>query len=234
MDVNRFRYAAADPAVLDLVGLTALGNIFAGVGGGADLVTGPDKFYNSAEIPVNVATQALPLMGGALGAGGIVAADPVLRQNVDENLGNLIRAVIDRRRREEGSTETVRDFYNKRREASNIPTGRRTVPLDTAAKLRNSYRMAAAAGLLGTLGGYLGATKLREDKPRPVESVLNAPESEDAPEVAKAKEIYEGMEEEREEKEGMPLWQKLGLTAALGTAVLGPAIESEVRVRTAI
>jgi hypothetical protein len=234
LDVNRFRYAAADPAVLDLVGLTALGNIFAGVQGGADLVTGPDKFYNSAEIPVNVATQALPLMGGALGAGGVLAADPVLRQNVDENLGNLIRAVMDRRRREEGSTETVRDFYNKRREASNIPTGRRTVPLDTAAKLRNSYRMAAMAALLGTGAGFTGATKLREDKPRPVESLLNAPESEDAPEIAKAKEINKGMEEEREEKEGMPLWQKLGLGAALGTAVLGPAIESEVRVRRAI
>ena len=224
MDVNRFRYAPADPTVLDRVGLSALGNIFAGVGGGADLVTGPDKFYNSAEIPVNVATQAMPLLGGALGASGVVVADPVLRQNVDENLGNLMRAVMDRKNREEGSTETVKDFYNKRREANNIPTGRRTVPLDTAAKLRHGYRMAATAGLLGTLGGYVGATKLREDKPRPVESVVNAPESEDAPEVAKAKEIYEGMEEERQEKKGgigsgyreSPAWKKAALFAALG------------------
>jgi len=214
LDVNRFRYAAADPAVIDLVGLSALGNVFAGVQGGADLVTGPDKFYNSAEIPVNVATQALPLMGGALGAGGVLAADPVLRQNVDENLGNVIRAVMDRRSREEGSTETVRDFYNKRREASNITTGRRTVPSATAAKLRNSYRMAAAAGLLGTLGGFMSASKLREDKPRPVESVINAPESEDAPEIA---------ETEQEKKGGIgsgykeaPAWKKAALFAAMG------------------
>tara|TARA_R100001163_G_scaffold65182_1_gene61496 strand:+ start:1266 stop:1847 length:582 start_codon:yes stop_codon:yes gene_type:complete len=167
------------------------------IGALADYVSGPDKFYNSGEIPVNTATALLPHLAGTLATHGAIQANPATRQHFNENLGNVYGAVGDRMRREEGSAETVRDFYNKRRKDQGLPIGSKTIPLEQAAKLRGGYRLAALASLLGTIGGAELAHRIRKDQPRPAESLLNAPESEDAPEVAKAKEIYEAMEAEK-------------------------------------
>ncbi len=214
MDVNRFRFAAADPMYLALVTGAALPAWGSHAGALADYVHGPDKFYNSGEIPVNTATALLPHLAGTLATGAAVHANPVTRQHFKENLGNVYGAVGDRMRREEGSAETVRDFYNKRRKDQGLPTGRRTVPLEQAAKLRGGYRLAALASLLGTMGGAELAHQIRKDEPRPVESVVNAPESEDVPEI---------VETEQEKKGGIgsgykdaPAWKKAGLIAALG------------------
>ena len=149
------------------VGMALLGTSGAGaltgIGASAvDLVTGPDQFYNSGELPLNYLYSLLPVGGSVLGAGaagGLTKAFKMTpeqeRAYVATELSNAKKNAVNRAK-EIGTQAAINEMADIKNNASARLQSRMKGRLNTAR---------LAGSVLGQLAGLGIALPKLEDKP---------------------------------------------------------------------
>ena len=152
-----------DPKVgMALLGTSAAGSL-AGVGASAvDLVTGPDQFYNSGELPVNLMYSLLPMGGSVLGTGAATGLTKTFqmspeqeRAKVATELKNAKKNAVARAR-EIGTEAAIKEMADIKNNASARLQSRRTG--------RNNLAIMAGS-VLGQLAGLGIALPKLADEP---------------------------------------------------------------------
>ena len=142
------RMAGKDPVLNNLVLASMIAQ--GGITGGAAIA---DLFDGTSlgELGVNYLLSAIPGLTGALGAGAYTLSDPVLR----EQLINEIQ-----------QAQGERTDYPRSKAAAEKMMGKGMAPEKVAESLRvNPRRKLAAAGLAGTLAGAIPAAMAMRDSP---------------------------------------------------------------------
>ena len=142
------RMAGKDPVLNNLVLATLIANT--GITGGAAIA---DLFDGTSlgELGVNYLLNAIPRVTGGLGAGAYALADPVLREQI---MNEVLQA--------QGQTTA----YPKSQAAAEKMMGKGVEPAKVKERLTvNPRRKLAAAGLAGTLAGAIPAAMAMRDSP---------------------------------------------------------------------
>lgn len=161
---DNFIKQGIDPKVgMALLGTSGAGAL-TGVGASAvDLVTGPDQFYNSGELPLNYMYSLLPMGGAAIGAGaagglmkGAFTMTPEQeRAYVATELSNAKKNAVNRAKKI-GTQAAINEMADIKNNAAARLQSRKKGRLNTAR---------LAGSVLGQLAGLGIALPKLEDQP---------------------------------------------------------------------